>query len=184
VKVAERLGSRVHYYHAALSALAKKVKYNAWVDGDVDVMVATSGFGAGIDCPTIRLVAHFSVSYGLLDYIQETGRVGRDGKLALCITFAAKSVVEHLSNVEDSTDEGSKQRAELAMSFITPGCLRQKLHSYVDGGADVTNCFGYNAQLCFVCEQALTEVNTSSTERKLPIALDMMHSLWISIKRR
>jgi hypothetical protein len=92
--------------------------------------------------------------------------------------------VQKLSKGKDSTDEGRKQRAELAMSFLTPGCLRQKLHSYVDGGADVTNCFGYNAQLCFVCEQALTEVNPSSSERKLPIAFDMMHSLWTSVKRR
>jgi superfamily II DNA helicase RecQ len=184
VKVAERLGSRVHYYHAALSALAKKVRYNAWVDGNVNVMVATSGFGAGIDYPAIRLVAHFSVSHGLLDYIQETGRAGRDGNLATCLTFASRRSVRHLSNVEDSTDEGRKQRAELAMSFLTPGCLRQKLHSYVDGGADVTNCFGYDAQLCFVCEQALTDANQSPTERKLSIALDMMHSLWITIKRR
>jgi hypothetical protein len=58
------------------------------------------------------------------------------------------------------------------------------LQSYVDGTADVTNCFGYDAQLCFVCEQALTDANQSPAERKLSIALDMMHSLWISIKRR
>ena len=38
-----------------------------------------------------------------------------------------------------------------------PGCLRQKLHAYVDGDEHVSNCLGYEAELCHACEADLAQ---------------------------
>ncbi len=55
--------------------------------GDRDVMVATKGFGMGVDKPNIRYVIHRSPPGNLEAYAQEAGRAGRDGELATAILY-------------------------------------------------------------------------------------------------
>lgn len=80
--VAEALiaaGHRAIAYHAGLKRDDRNARQSAFMDGSVDIIVATSAFGMGIDKPDVRFVIHYDVSDSLDSYYQEIGRAGRDG---------------------------------------------------------------------------------------------------------
>jgi DNA topoisomerase-3 len=84
-KVAESLAQtfavthKVALYHGGLGKEERERTQKAFLEGKVDVMVATIAFGMGIDKANVRTVAHAALPSSLEAYYQEIGRAGRDG---------------------------------------------------------------------------------------------------------
>ena len=57
------------------------------IDTNIDIMVATKGFGMGIDKQNIRLVIYRSPTTNMEAYAQEAGRAGRDKETATAILY-------------------------------------------------------------------------------------------------
>ncbi|MEV6508402.1 RecQ family ATP-dependent DNA helicase [Streptomyces sp. NPDC051642] len=79
------LGLSAASYHAGLSAAERRRAQDRFSSGELDVVVATSAFGMGIDKANVRFVLHASVPGSLDAYYQEIGRAGRDGAPARAI---------------------------------------------------------------------------------------------------
>ncbi len=76
----ERVGVLAKHYHGDMEPVERKEVQEAFVNGDVSVIVATNAFGMGIDRPDVRLIIHHTIPGSLEAYYQEVGRAGRDGK--------------------------------------------------------------------------------------------------------
>lgn len=74
-------------YHAGMSAGDRERAQDAFMGGDVEVIVATTAFGMGVDKPDVRFVFHLDISASLDAYYQEIGRAGRDGEPAEAVLF-------------------------------------------------------------------------------------------------
>lgn len=82
--LAERLtkdGFNAKPYHGKMDVKEKTVNQNAFISGEVPIMVATSAFGMGVDKKDVGMVIHYEISDSLENYIQEAGRAGRDEKI-------------------------------------------------------------------------------------------------------
>ncbi|MXZ39999.1 MAG: ATP-dependent DNA helicase RecQ [Holophagales bacterium] len=69
-------------YHAGLPAAERDRVQGAFLEGELEAIVATTAFGMGIDKPDIRTVVHTAMPASVEGYYQEIGRAGRDGAQA------------------------------------------------------------------------------------------------------
>lgn len=74
-------------YHAGLTRAQRDDVHARFRAGEIEVVVATSAFGMGIDKADVRAVLHASVPDSLDNYYQQIGRAGRDGQPALAHLF-------------------------------------------------------------------------------------------------
>jgi len=84
-ELAERLskdGFNAKPYHGKMEAKEKTENQNNFIAGKVQLMVATSAFGMGVDKKDVGMVIHYDISDSLENYVQESGRAGRDENIS------------------------------------------------------------------------------------------------------
>ena len=87
-------GVEADFFHAGLQPDTKKNLQESFINGDLRVIAATNAFGMGIDKPDVRLVVHADIPGSLENYLQETGRAGRDQQSARCVLLYTPDDVE------------------------------------------------------------------------------------------
>ncbi len=93
--LAEKLsrdGYKALPFNGQMDADKKIANQDAFMSGQVRIIVATSAFGMGVDKKDVGLVVHYDISDSLENYIQEAGRAGRDPELqAKCFVLYSDS---------------------------------------------------------------------------------------------
>ena len=76
------LAPRIAFYNAGLGKADRKLIEDAFRDGRLTGIVATSAFGEGIDIPDVAHVVLFHLPFSEIEFNQMSGRAGRDGRAA------------------------------------------------------------------------------------------------------
>ncbi|MDE5557635.1 MAG: RecQ family ATP-dependent DNA helicase [Ruminococcus sp.] len=74
-------GFRARAFHGKMESIEKQANQEAFINDEVQIIVATSAFGMGVDKSNVGLVVHYDISDSLENYVQEAGRAGRDQSL-------------------------------------------------------------------------------------------------------
>ncbi|BCL36679.1 RecQ family ATP-dependent DNA helicase [Nostoc sp. MS1] len=83
----QEIGVNAVSYHAGMKTAQREQAQAAFMTDEVEVIVATSAFGMGVDKPNVRFVFHYDISDSIDSYYQEIGRSGRNGEEAKAILF-------------------------------------------------------------------------------------------------
>ena len=155
---------------------ANRCNFSSWREGKSKVMIAATAFGLGVDYAHVRLVACFGLPYSLEDFIQQSGRAGRDGKPSTALlTFDEAREQIKLQHIADGH---RKQSLKQMLHFATTKdvCRRRMLTRHLDGSEIACN-YATSFQLCDVCGDAVylqeseESVSTDAEERLIDVSV-------------
>lgn len=159
VKLAETLmqkGYRAMHYHAGMTREERVDVQEQFSSGGIQVLTATTAFGMGVDISDIRCIIHDYLPDNVTDYVQQSGRAGRDGLTAeswLILTpydflstsrhyaHMRKQMKRHPVSVFSAMRQDWRAKRQLLQVALSAPCIP----------AALAGCFGHHVKPCGIC---------------------------------
>ncbi|MFA7133044.1 MAG: helicase-related protein, partial [Bacteroidales bacterium] len=102
----QSIGIKATPYHAGLTLAIRRYHQKQWQDDEIDIIVATTAFGMGIDKNNVSYVIHYDLPESIEAYVQEVGRAGRNGMKAYGILlYNLKDIASLRKTIESNFPE-------------------------------------------------------------------------------
>lgn len=129
-------GITAAFYHANVDPSQRERDHVAWLDGEIQVMVATVAFGMGINKPDVRFVLHLSPSKSVENYYQESGRAGRDGALSRVVLLWRLADLFRLGTMVFAEQTGLRKLLQMTAYVVETQRCRRRLICEALGDTD------------------------------------------------
>ncbi len=159
----------VQYYHAGLDKREREAIEKWFLLSMEGVLCATTAYGMGVSKNNTRTVVHKGLPDNAQSYLQESGRAGRDGRMA-----DAWVLIDDFSKTGASSSEG------MMLAFSGKTCIRENLLRLMDVELESDFC----CSGCDVCDgriQTMPEgrMELESVIRRFPLRFRIEELAWL-----
>lgn len=106
--------TKIDTFHSKRHSSDRQTIQQKFFRGEVNILLATSAFGMGINQSNIRTIIHYQLPQTLEDYVQQIGRAGRDLQFSRCIAFVHPDDFPQMSRkIERSYEVEDVEETEL-----------------------------------------------------------------------
>ncbi|PSL31711.1 RecQ family ATP-dependent DNA helicase [Chitinophaga ginsengisoli] len=174
------------FFHADVDAQKKHAVYNKFLNGEIEILFATTAFGMGINIPDIESIVHFHIPNSVEEYYQQAGRGWRK-----------KDPVKNCNCLALWSDKNFKERArEINREKFTVDILHQAFRSLIGSAriksvgqvvskdkAAFLNSEKYNLQLLRYKLEKYGIIKTIGEINGSPLSIELVKNtpLWKSI---
>ena len=126
--VGDRGFGRVALFTGETSADARRGVVEGWAEDRLDIVVATSAFGMGVDKADVRTVVHACLPEGASRWYQEIGRAARDGGQGLAVLL--------FTSFGGHDDDVARARGLATGGWLTRNLAEKRWKAMLEGSLD------------------------------------------------
>jgi superfamily II DNA helicase RecQ len=163
-EVGQQLGIPVHH-----SGIQDKRKIlDTWLNTEQQWIIGTSGLGAGLDVPNVKVVLNWGMPPDVIKWTQMCGRAGRGLPMAQVVVIEPQERPRSRQRLwEQAATIHHDRVAVMEIVISRKPCIRFTVGKYLDGEAQAKTCSELNAQNCSYCR--IKEVNHVPLEFCFPV---------------
>ena len=178
IKRLERIAQMLHcgMYHS--KHIKKEEDLKKWRDGTEKFLCATGALSAGINVKNIPLVIHCGEPWGISDFIQESGRGGRNGENVRSVIFVSETEYTELRS-----RTGFPAEVQAIDEYITTdNCRRLIITRYMDGKPQT--CLEMRSILCDNCQRVFDKTEEGQLKRNVDASYIAETDRQVKFRRR